>query len=45
MSEDEKETEKPDKILKLVEEILIFNKKNSRISGFGVKNTNTKPDD
>ena len=27
MSEDEKETEKPDKILKIVEEILIFNRK------------------
>ena len=28
MSEDEKETEKPDKILKIVEEILIFNREN-----------------
>ena len=28
MSEDEKETEKPDKILEIVEEILIFNKEN-----------------
>ena len=28
MSEDEKETEKPDKILEIVEEILIFNREN-----------------
>ena len=28
ISEDEKETEKPDKILKIVEEILIFNREN-----------------
>ena len=28
MSEDEKETEKPDKILEIVGEILIFNRKN-----------------
>ena len=28
MSEDEKQTEKPDKILEIVEEILIFNKEN-----------------
>ena len=28
MSQDEKETEKPDKILEIVEEILIFNRKN-----------------
>ena len=28
MSEDEKETERPDKILEIVEEILIFNKEN-----------------
>ena len=27
MSEDEKETEKPDKILEIVDEILAFNKK------------------
>ena len=43
MSEDEKEIEQPDKILKIVEEVLDFNKKNSRTRGFGVKNTNTKP--
>ena len=30
MSEDEKETEKPDKILKIVEEILIVNRKNNQ---------------
>ena len=35
MSEDEKETEKPDKILKIVEEILIFNRKKQ--SGEGLK--------
>ena len=35
MSEDEKEMEKPDKILKIVEEILEFNKQNQ--SGKGLK--------
>ena len=35
MSEDEKEVEKPDKILKIVEEILEFNKQNQ--SGKGLK--------
>ena len=30
MSEDEKETEKPDKILKIVEEILIFHRENQK---------------
>ena len=35
MSEDEKQTEKPDKILKIVEEILIFNRKKQ--SGEGLK--------
>ena len=35
MSEDEKETEKPDKILKIVEEILIVNRKKQ--SGGGLK--------
>ena len=42
MSEDEKETEKPDKVLKIVEEVIDFNKKNPKTTGFGVKNTNTK---
>ena len=35
MSEDEKKIEKPDKILKIVEEILEFNKQNQ--SGKGLK--------
>ena len=30
MSEDEKETEKPDKILEIVEETLIFNRENRK---------------
>ena len=33
MSEDEKETEKPDKILEIVEEIIIFNRENQKQSG------------
>ena len=37
MSEDEKETEKPDKILEIVEEILIFNKENWKQQGLGLK--------
>ena len=37
MSEDEKETEKPDKILKIVEEILIFNRENWKQQGLGLK--------
>ena len=37
MSEDEKETEKPDKILKIVEEILIFNRENWKQQGWGLK--------
>ena len=37
MSEDEKETEKPDKILKIVEEILIFNRKNREQQSLGLK--------
>ena len=36
MSEDEKEIEKPDKILKIVEEILDFNNKQNQI-GKGLK--------
>ena len=37
MSEDEKETEKPDKILEIVEEILIFNRENQKQQGLGLK--------
>ena len=37
-----KKIEQPDKILKIVEEVLGFNKENSRTTGFGVKNTNIK---
>ena len=37
MSEDEKETEKPDKILEIVEEILIFNRENRKQQGWGLK--------
>ena len=37
MSEDEKETEKPDKILEIVEEILIFNRENWKQQGVGLK--------
>ena len=36
-----KKTEKPDKILKIVKEVLDFSKK-SKTAGFGTKNTNTK---
>ena len=44
MSKDEIENEKMDKILKIVEEILDFNKKKKkRKRGFRTKNTNTKP--
>ena len=43
MSKNEIEYEKLDKILKIVEEILDFNKKNSKTTGFGAKNTYTKP--
>ena len=42
MSADEKEIEQPDKILKIVEEVLDFNKKKLKTTWFGVKNTNTK---
>ena len=38
-----KKMEKPDKILKIVEEILDFNKKNSKATRFRFKNTNIKP--
>ena len=37
MSEDEKETEKPDKILKIVEETLIFIRENRKQQGLGLK--------
>ena len=37
MSEEKKETEKPDKILKTVEEILEFNKKIQKQLGLGLK--------
>ena len=37
MSEDEKETEKPDKILEIVEEILIFNRENRKQQDSGLK--------
>ena len=37
MSEDEKEIEKPDKILKIVKEILDFNKKIRKQQGLGLK--------
>ena len=44
MSKEEIEIEKPDKILKIVEEILNFNKKNlKRIVTKRLKNINTKP--
>ena len=37
MSEDEKETEKLDKILEIVEEILIFNRENRKQQGLALK--------
>ena len=37
MYEDEKKNEQPDKILKIVEEILNFNKKIQKQSGQGLK--------
>ena len=37
MSEDEKETEKPDKILEIFKEILIFNGENRKQQGLGLK--------
>ena len=43
MSEDEIKTEKPNKILEIVKDILDFNKKNSKTIAFGSKNTNPKP--
>ena len=41
MSEDEKEIEQSDKVLKMVKEIIEFNKKNSVRTR--LKNVNTKP--
>ena len=43
MSEDEKETETPVKILKIVEEVPYYNKIFLKATVFEVKNTNTKP--
>ena len=43
MTEDEIKTEKPHKILEIVIEILYFNKKKSKTTWFGAKNTNPKP--
>ena len=40
MSEDEKKIEKPDKILKIVEEILEFNKQNQSGKGLKILTTN-----
>ena len=37
MPEDEKEAGKPDKILKIVEKILIFNRENRKQQGLGLK--------
>ena len=43
MSEDEKKFEKPDKILKIVEEILNFNNKIKKKIKTWLKNVNTSP--
>ena len=37
MSENEIKTEKPNKILKIVEEIIIFNRENRKQQGLGLK--------
>ena len=37
MSKDEKKIEQPDKILEIVEEIIIFNRENQNLSGKGLK--------
>ena len=42
LSEDEKEIEQLDKILKVVKEILDFNNKNSKTRRFRFKNINTR---
>ena len=41
MSEDEKETEQPDKILKIVKEILNFHKETQKTTRFRFKNFST----
>ena len=43
MPEDEKKIEQPDKILKIVEEILNFTKKNSKTIRSRIKNFKTRP--
>ena len=44
MSEYEKQAEKPNEILEIVEEILLFNRENRNQHGlFRIKNTNTRP--
>ena len=43
MTEVEIKTEKPYKILEIVKEIFDFNKKKSKTTWFGTKNTNPKP--
>ena len=43
MSEDGKKIEQPDKILKTVEEILNFTKKNSKTIRSRIKNFKTRP--
>ena len=43
MSKEEIENKKTDKILKIIEESLDFNKKTLKATRFRAKNTNTKP--
>ena len=43
MSEDEKNNEQPDKIFKIIEEILNFDKKNTKTIKRWLKNTNATP--
>ena len=43
MSKEEIENKKTDKILKIIEESLDFNKKTLKTTRFWAKNTNTKP--
>ena len=43
MSKEEIENKKTDKILKIIEESLDFNKKTLKTTRFGAKNNNTKP--
>ena len=42
MFKDEIENEKPDKILKIAEESLDFNKKNPKATGLATENINTR---